>query len=208
MNETASHNPSNNRTYSGDLVAGSLLVRESRQVARLLLSASDKADWIESVVTENVLQKRSPVSAKRQARLIRNRLKLMEPEALEFIIHGSSDVASQFLLAAAIKQSRLLGDFMDQVVREHQRTFQDKISNHDWDKFFQTCTQIDSSLENWSDSTVKKIRQVVIRILSEAKYIDSTRSRKLLPVTIIPEVKRYLVNHEEEYVLRCMEVTQ
>jgi hypothetical protein len=61
------------KTYSGDLVADSLLVRESRQIARLLLSGSDRADWNKSVVSENILQKRSPVSARRQARLIRKR---------------------------------------------------------------------------------------------------------------------------------------
>lgn len=206
MSAPASRNYSGKKVYSGDLVAGSLLVLESRQVAQLLLDGGGKAEWDESILTENVLQKRSPASAKRQARLIRNRLKLLGPEAWERISSGSAEVATQFLLAAAIKQSRLLGDFMNQVVREHQRTFQKQLSYHDWDKFFRTCAQVEPALESWTETTVKKVRQVIFRILAEAGYIDDTRSRRLLPVAVLPEVKQYLLNHKEEYVLRCMEV--
>ena len=85
---------------------------------------------------------------------------------------------------------------------------QEKLIDKDWDKFLDLCKDVDPSVADWKDSTVKKIRQVMFRILAEAKYIDSTNSRKLLPVTIVPEVRKYLINHEEEYVLRCMEVTQ
>ena len=68
MNNLIRNGPGDtNRAYLGDLVAGSLLVREIREITRLLLGESNKAHWDESVLNENVLQKRSPVSAKRQA---------------------------------------------------------------------------------------------------------------------------------------------
>jgi len=195
-------------TYRGDIVAGSLLLRESRQIARLLLKDPGKESWDEAILAGNILQKRSPVTARREARLIQGRLRLLTPEAWEAISSGTAEVATQFLLAAAIKHSRLLGDFMDQVVREQHRTFQKDLPNKEWDKFLETCKQSDPSIEDWKPSTVKKLRQVIFRILAEAKYIESTRSRRLLPVRVVPQVKDYLVSHNEEYVLRCMEVAQ
>jgi len=69
------------------------------------------------------------------------------------------------------------------------------------------CSQRDPHIENWSESTKKKLRQVIFRILSEASYIDGTKSRSLLPVSITSEVKDFLIKYNENYVLNCMDVT-
>jgi len=193
--------------YNGEIVAGSLLIPESRKIARLLLNGADKTKWHQTVIVDNILQKRSPAAAKRQAKLIRNRLKLMEFELWALVDKGSSDIVIQALLAAAIKHSRFLGDFMDKIIRDHWRTFTPKISNKDWEILFETCAQIEPDILEWSKTTMSKLRQVIFRILAEAKYIDGTRSLKLLPVSIVPEVHQYLNKHQEHYVLRCMEVT-
>ena len=195
-------------TYNGEIVAGSLLINESRKIAHLLLNDADAEAWHQALVIENVLQKRSPVAAKRQARLIKNRLSLMKPDLWEIVDNGSADVAIQALLAAAIKHSRLIGDFMDTVIRQHWQTFQEKISAKDWKDFLEICAQVDPKVDEWTESTRSKLKQIVFRILAESKYISSTRSPKLLPVSIVPDVRQYLVKNLEDYVLRCMEVTQ
>ena len=187
-------------------MAGSLLVRESQIIARLLLEHADAKAWHKAIVIDNILQKRSPESSKRQARLIKSRLVLMQPELWTIIDQGMTDAVIQALLAAAIKRSHLLGDFMDQILRSHWQTFRNKISISDWENFLATCTQIDSNLKTWKDSTRNQLRHVIFRILVEAKYINNTGSLELLPVTMVPEVKNYLSDHSEEYVLKCMEI--
>ena len=194
--------------YNGDIVAGSLLTRESREIARLLLKNVDPDRWHQVIVVDNILQKRSPVAANRQARLIKNRLSLMNADLWKMIDKGSSDVANQALLAATIKHSRLVGDFMNTVIRQHWQTFTEKITVKDWNDYLESCAQIDPNVDKWTDLTRSKLKQIVFRILAESKYITSTRSPQLLPVSIVPEVKKYLLNNSENYVLHCMEVTQ
>lgn len=194
--------------FNGEIVAGSLLIPESRKVVRLLMNGANKTNWHHAIIVDNILQKRSPASAKRQAKLIRNRLELMKPDLWVLVDKGSSEVVTQALLAAAIKHSRLLGDFMDKMLRENWRTFKRQIFPKDWDLFLEFCIQTDPKISSWSGSTLSKLRQVVFRILAEARYIDSTRSFKILPVSIVPEVRNYLVANSEEYVLRCMEATK
>lgn len=142
-------------TYAGDISAGSLLITESRKIAGLLLKQVNDDAWHKAIVIDNILQKRSPVAAKRQARLIKNRLILMEPDLWEMVHRGKSELSIQALLAAAIKHSRLLGDFLIQVVHENWRTFKPKINVKDWKCFFETCSQADPPMLKWTESTQK-----------------------------------------------------
>ncbi len=196
-----------NKIYNGDIVAGSLLMEESRKIAHLLLENVDAEGWHKAIVIDNILQKRSSSAARRQARLIKNRLILMDKYLWKLIHDGSSEVSSHALLVAAIKHNRLIGDFMDTVLRQHWQTFTKVICVSDWNRFLETCAQMDPQVDTWKDSTRSKLKQIVFRILAEAKYIDSTRTCKLLPVSIAPEVKKYLVKNQESYVLKCMEIT-
>ncbi|MDD2388273.1 MAG: DUF1819 family protein [Desulfobacterales bacterium] len=195
-----------NKIYNGDIVAGSLLMEESRKIARLLLDNVDSDGWYQAIVLENILQKRSPAAAKKQARLIKSRLTTMDRDLWQLVYDGSSEITSQALLAASIKRSRLVGDFMDIVLRQHWQTFTKKISVSDWNQFLDTCSQIDPRVDTWKDSTRSKLKQVVFRMLAEAKYIESTRTCKLIPVSLAPEIEKYLVKKSEDYVLKCMKI--
>lgn len=199
---------SNQSMYSGEIVAGSLLFTESRAIAKLLLKNVNHEQWERAIVVDNILQKRSPVTAKRQARLIKNRLVLFNRQFWTLIDNGSSEVVAQALLAATIKQNGFVRNFMDQVLRKNWQMFKKTISLTDWTHFLETCIQIHPQIDTWSDSTRKKLKQVIFRILCESKYIDDIKSLNLQPVTVLPEVRAYLVEHSEDDILRCMEITE
>lgn len=194
--------------YSADISAGSLLLKDSRQVALLLLAQADDQAWYQALVVDNVLQKKSPASAKRMARLIRKRLELMGPGLWRLVAEGGNDVATQALMAAAVKDSRLLADFMTKVVSDHLKTYKTQLTSNDWKRFLVDCEHRDPSVAKWSESTRKKVGQVVIRILAEAGYLDNTRAMNLTPLHLVPEIKRYLIENNEGAVLRCLEVGQ
>lgn len=197
----------NDKKYNSSIVSGSLLIEESRKIADLLLKDINSDQWYQAIVVDNILQKRSPVTAKKQARLIKNRLILMDRALWLLVRDGSAQVASQALLSAAIKHSRLIGDFMSTVLRQHWQTFTKRIDVKDWNLYLEQCAQIDPEIDTWKDTTRSKLKQIVFRILAEAKYIENTKSCKLIPVSLTPEIKSYLVKNKEDYVLRCMDIT-
>ncbi len=194
--------------YSGEIVAGALLVEESRKAAQLLIDDVETQEWRQAIVIDNILQKKSPETAKRQGRLIKARLSLMNRDLWKMIVEGSSETASQALLAASIKHSRLVGDFMDTVLRQHWLTFTKQVTTADWKDYLDECSQIEPHVESWKPSTRSKLKQVVFRMLSEANYIDNTRNCKLMPVFLTPQVRGYLIKNDESYVLRCMEISR
>ena len=191
--------------YRADITAGSLKVSESRVIADLLLQEAKPEDFQQALMRDNVLQKKNPVSARRQARLIRNRLEPMSRDIWLFVCDGSLDQAVHALFCAAIRQNRLLGDFLLTVVQEHHRTFKKSISSQDYHQFFQRCIQIKPDLAELSPSTIEKIRQVVFRILAEAGIVESSRSLRLRPFLLLPEIRACMFATNEEYVLKCLE---
>jgi hypothetical protein len=193
--------------YHAELTGGSLLLRESREIVGLLLRDPDAKEWHKALVVENILQKTSPATAKRMANLIRKRLELMPRDLWDMVANGTTEVATQSLLASTIKHSRLLGDFMSQVLRRHYRDFNNQLQTRDWETYLVECAHIDPIVATWSPLTRKKMGQVVYRILSEAGYLDNTRSLKLQLVHIAPEVSKFLYDQNEKYVLKCMEIT-
>lgn len=192
--------------YNAEITAGSLLLKESRVVAQLLLQRADNTAWQRAIMVDNVLQKTSPASAKRMATLIRKRLELMPRELWTMVAEGTTEVATQSLLAATIKHSRLFGDFMLQVLPHHYRSFDHNLLRREWDSFLTDCAHVDPAVATWSPSTKIKVGQVAYRILAEAGYLDNARSLNLQPVSIAPEVSRFLYVHNEHYILKCMEI--
>ena len=67
--------------YRADITAGALKVPESRVIAGLLLREVSDKQWRKALYEENVLQTRSPKTAKRLSVMIRGRLSLVLPES-------------------------------------------------------------------------------------------------------------------------------
>ena len=191
--------------YNAEISAGSLMPLESKRVAALLLSRPEEAAWVNAIEVENILQKKTPATARRQATLLRKRLNTLDAQAWTMIAERESEVVTQLLLAGAIKHSQLLGDFVRNVYAAHQRRMDPAIAALDWQDFLAECAHQDPAVAGWSDSTKTKLFQVIIRILVEAKYLESARTMKLSPRSLHPTVRRYLLERNEAYVLDCLE---
>ena len=192
-------------TYNAEISAGSLMPLESKRIASLVLLVPDDAAWLHAIEVDNILQKKTPATARRQATLIRKRLMTLDAAAWTAISSRESEVANQLLLAAAVKHSQLLGDFMRKVYAARQRRLEPTLGTTDWPDFLAECAHHDPAVATWSESTRTKLREVIVRILVEAKYLENSRSMKLTPQSLHPEVRRYLHDRQETYVLDCLE---
>ncbi len=191
--------------YNAEISAGSLMPLESRRIAAFLLTRPDDTAWRRALIEDNLLQKKAPATALRQAKLIRKRLNTLDVVAFEMIANREQDLVIQLLLVAAVRHSQLLADFISDMYIGHQRHLDLAISPSDWEKFFTECTHRDSSVKFWSPSTQAKLFQVILRILAEAKYLESTRSMKITPQSLHPDVRRYLSVQGETKLIELLE---
>ncbi len=192
--------------YKADITVGSLKQRESRLIADLLLREVDADGWNDAIVKHNVLQARSPATAKRLANLIRRRLETTGSDLWALVRDGTGMVATHAVFAAAVKHSPLLGDFLTFVVGEQYRLFSPALSSKLFAQYLEGCRERDPDMTQWNDATRGRLRSSVFQMLAQAGYIENTRSLKLQTVHIADQVLRYLQANHEDYVLRCIQV--
>jgi hypothetical protein len=193
-------------SYDSDLVGGSLMVRESRIVADLLLNNATPDDWEQAIMVENRLQKRAPATAKRLAQSIRKRLERMEPEFWRALRDGDDDLATQVAFCAALERNLLLVEFMERVVSDAYVTHAEKLETYQWDDFLEDCAHRDPVIHDWTRSSKKKMGQVVFRMLAEMGYVADTATLKLQNVIIRPEIKAMLADNYKHRLIECLNV--
>ncbi len=194
--------------YTATITSTPLRLRESRIVADLLLAGVTNQAWKAAILKQNVLQMGSLKTARRSARLLRTRLEPLGAGLWKMVRDGERVQATQAALAGAVRNSRILGDFMDIVLREQRTLFATRLETPMWNEFIADCRGRDPDMPHWTDATVARLRSAVFCILTEAGYLQDTRRLLMQNVFVDAQLAAYLRDRGETYVLRCMEVME
>lgn len=192
--------------YKADIAGGALKVAESRRIAALLLQGVGAEEWQQKIEKENILQKTSPSTARRQASLIRSRLTTMDAGIWRIVAEGSSRAATHALFASAIKHSPLFADFLP-IVRDRFRVYKIDLPRSVWNDYVERCRDVDPKMPEWKISTIDKLGDSAYRILQETGFLAEGRGNILRPVLIDPTVLTALHATEEFDVLARIQVS-
>ena len=177
-------------------------------MADLLLQGVDGETWKQAIEERNILQMRSLKSARRISQLLRARLEPVGHELWKMARDAGREQATQAVFAGAVKNSRLLGDFMDMTMREQRMLFAKKLEPQMWNEYLAGCRGRDPDMPHWSDATVARLRSAVFSMLAEVGYIKDTRTLLLQNVFVDAQLVHCLQERGETYVLRCMQVAE
>ena len=194
-------------SYDSDLIGGSLLVREARIIADLLFSKADVSEWKRVIQTDNRLQKRSPATAKRQASALRKRLERLDEPFWRTLRDGDDELASQIAFVAVLERNLLLVEFVETVLRDAFILKTEKLAQYQWMDFLEDRAHRDPAVADWTDSSKKKMGQVVFRILAEVGLLQSTRSLRLQNILVRPEVNVLLEDSRRSRIKACLNVS-
>lgn len=158
--------------YSMTFTTCSLLVQESIKVAELFSKENDWKKVSQIAADENLFQYRTVSSLKRTLSEIISRLKLLSEDALNLLINGYKEEQLQILWLAVCLRYPFIYEFSVEVIREKYRSMQYKIEQFDFDAFFNSKMNYHESLENITETTRKKLKQVLFKMMKEAEIID------------------------------------
>ena len=189
-----------------NFTGGSLLIRESRIVAKLLAEHHGRDEVLEHILGKNLLQNSSKATTQKYCQLALIRLGNLTSDQLRFVASGAEDLCRLTLLVAVLKTYPIIADFMAGVVAEKVRCFETHLEKNDWRRFLEDLAKSDPSVKEWSEKSQRKMGQVVIRMLAEAGFLDNTRKMTILFPTIPPELEKSLHGSGNSRLLACLRV--
>ena len=176
--------------YSGGLTREQFLFFEMRVVAGLAMQGKSREDILAEIFAENLFQ----FPTERMIRSITNTCfkridALNSPELVSYLADSSAEVAKQINLYAIMCENSIAYDFMTEVIGEKYRSQELDFSAKDVNVFFMELAEKVPAVDSWSESTIKKLKQVLVRFLVECEYLENSRSDTLMPVYLYPELE-------------------
>ena len=187
---------------SGQITREQFLFYEMRTTARLMKEGLEEKEIIDRIVEDNLFQYPTEKSVKQMAKTCISRLRsLGDDDLIAAISDQSSETSKQICLYAMMKQYRLVWDFMVTVIGEKYRVQNFSFGQKDVNVYFMQLQEQDDYVAGWSDQTIKKIRQVLIKILVENDYLDNTKSDHINPVWLSPVLENAIKDKNDDRAL-------
>lgn len=182
--------------------------REGRLIAELMLQNLTEDEWQHKLLAENVFQVSSGRTAVRYARTLRLRLSMLDEQGLQLIANGSERQRQQALLVALCLQSPIIAQFISQVVNDARRQFRETLPANVWMTFVDDQLRVHPELTGFSESSLMKMGNNVLKALSEAGYLDTPRRRNLQTVYLLEEIQALLARLEQQDLISVLEGKQ
>ena len=96
------------------------------------------------------------------------RLQLLTDAELEIVADGTSTERGHLMWAAACRSYDLIGEFAEEVLRERFLTLAGTVSYEDYDSFYRAKAMWHDELDDVTDLSYKKLRQVLFKMMVEA----------------------------------------
>jgi len=166
------HLPMNDRTrYNLSFTAASLRPELARVVAELFLETSDWSLTRERVLASNALQSRSVGSAKRMEQERRLRLATLTREQLVLLSNSPAEDRAAVAWLAALKHISFAFEFTAEILRDKLASHDPILRNSDYESFVENRATSHPELALLASSSRDKIRQVLLRMLTEASLL-------------------------------------
>ena len=192
----------NTAPYSGSLTAEQFLFYEIRIASKLYAQGVSVDEAISRIKADNLFQYPTEREVARMTRACYRRLDALNNQYLiQEISSAPTEIAKQINLYAIMRYNRLVWDFMIQVIGEKFRTQDFSFERKDLNAFFSHLQAQNDSVAGWSDSTISKIKSVLVRCLVETEYLEHFKSTMLNPVLLCEELEQGIRENNDTEVL-------
>lgn len=159
--------------YALSFTSGGLLVREASAVVPIYLREQDWGKVRGTIEEANVLQSRTRSAGVRLAREVVQRLSVLSAAEVELLVDATPTERGHVMWAAACRRYALIGEFAEEVLRERFLTLAGNVTYEDYDAFYRAKAMWHDELDHVTESSYKKLRQVLFRMMTEAALLNS-----------------------------------
>lgn len=185
--------------YKSTIKSKPYLYKETKKAASLI-NKGFRLDCIKKKsIEDNIFQLETETRKKEIASIIISRLSIVNEYIIDKIENSNIETSKVLVLYTIIKTDRLFFEFLNEVYREKILLKDMYIRDKDFGVFFQNKREQSKKVASWSEYTVKKLKQVYIRILFESGLITNQKGDREIKIPIIEEsIKDYLYSIGEK----------
>ena len=165
------------KIYNMSFTAGAAMLNETYAIAEVLLECD--GDWErtkERAFKENLMQKEKMSSNQRYFALMKQRLEALNYEELKLFVDSTVAVRRLIVLLAICKAHPFIYAFISENVRDCFYNQYEKVSHANFNEFYNEKKYEHPELEQVTEQTVAKMRQVIFRILEQTEIIEDAES--------------------------------
>ena len=189
-------------SYKASLTREQFLFHEMRIVAKFMVDGKNESEITDIITKDNLFQYPTERMTVGMVRACYRRLNLLSSERLiRNVAEHPVEEAKQICLYAIMKDNRLVWDFMVTVIGEKYRNQDFSYGKLDLTSFFTRLQEQNEAIAGWSESTVKKLKSVLNRILWEIVYLNDIKAGHLNPVWLYPELENVIRTNGDQAVL-------
>jgi hypothetical protein len=181
--------------YHLSFTAASLRPELARIVAESYLELGDWGLSKERILSSNALQCRSASSAIRLERELRQRLETLTVDQITLLAQATAEDRAAIAWLAACKHSVFVFEFAAEVLRDKLAAHDPTLRHSDYEAYVESKGLIHPEIAQLTVSSKNKIRQVLLRMLSEVGLLAKGNSLgTILRPALSPAVIRVIVS--------------
>ena len=142
------------------------------------------------IVKENTLKCRTGSALRRIGSELVLRLEKLAPEELARFVENRLNERNVFAWLAVCRTYELVGDFAVEALHEAYVTGQKTYTTSDYEKFVNGKLALHPELDELSEQTYAKVRQIVFKMMREAGFLD--KKDNIIPLVMDAELMNFI----------------
>jgi hypothetical protein len=187
------------KKYKFSFTGASALIAETLVIAEEYNRLKDWKAVEKSLLDNNLLNKVKQATFKREFSEIKKRLSLLTQDQLLLMIQGSLDDAKSMILLSLVKAYSFLRDFIVEVIRNKFLLFDTVVSEIDYIKFVNAKSLSHNELNEITEVTAKKVKQVVFKLLEQVGLITQAKNGSILKPILNTKVIDVIVDDDPAF---------
>ena len=130
---------------------------------------------------------------------LNSRISRLTVEQLNLLVDGDLEIQKQIAFLSICKTYDFIRDFTIEVLREKLLVFDYEISEGDYISFYRRKTELHPEMDNLTEVTQNKVKQVTFKILEQSGVIDNIRNKIIQPQLLYDRVIKVIEKDSSEW---------
>lgn len=174
--------------YTATMTGNPFLYKETRMVAKMVAACYDDGAIRDEVINRNAFQcDKKSTNLKRLAE-VKLRLSLLPADYIKLIDESDAETSRLILFYALLARYRLLREFMAELLYEKLMSMEPLLRVAEMDTWLAHKKEQDDKIATWTESTMRKVRQVLLKMAVEAGYLKKEKKYYRILNVIVPKI--------------------